>query len=187
MNIEFYKKLMTKGNEPRQRFHTWQMFLEICELYMRNHHIANPVVVELGVMRNRQKMFYEELLNAYHIGIDISDTKGIPDILGDTHDSETLKELKMKLKGRKINILFIDASHTYVSVKKDYEIYAPLCDGIIAIDDINLSRYAKRKRKRHGVWLFWDELKVAEHYDDYLFLSITQCKDTSGLGLVIKK
>lgn len=187
MNLELYNKLMVKRSEPRQRFHTWQAFLEFCETYLKKHYIANPIVVELGVMRNLQKKFYEQLLNAKHIGIDISNVKGTPDILGDTHDPETLKTLRKELKGRKINILFIDASHAYASVKKDYEIYSPLCDGIIVLDDINLNRHAKKKRKKHGVWLFWDELKIAENYDDYLFITITQYRDSSGLGLIIKK
>ena len=187
MNLELFSKLMVKRNEPRQRLHTWKMFLQICEVYLKECEIKNPVIVELGVMRNRQKQFYEQLLNAYHIGIDISDAKGTPDILGNTHDPYTLKLLKEKLKGRKINILFIDASHKYDSVKKDFEIYSPLCDGIIVLDDINLSRHRSRKRKRHGVWLFWDELRLSENYDDYLFLSIGQYRDSSGLGMMIKK
>lgn len=185
MNLNLYKKLMTGKRIPRQRFHTWEMFLQICELYLEKHQIVEPVIVELGTMRNEQKKFYEQLLGIKHIGIDISSAKGEPDILGDLHDSRTLERLKEKLKGKPISILFIDACHSYESVRKDFEIYSPLCDGIIVLDDINLSRH--RKRMKHGVWKFWDEIKLEEKYDDFLFLSITQYRDSSGLGMMIKK
>ena len=186
MNLELFLMLWTGERPPRQRLSTWQKFLEICETYLNEHDIKNPVVVELGVMRNKQKKFYEQLLNSYHIGIDRSDTKGTPDILGNTHDPLTYGLLMQKLDGRKIDILFIDASHAYEDVKKDFELYSPMCNGIIVIDDINLSRH-RRKRKRHGVWKFWDEIKVEEKYDKFLFISITQYRDSSGLGMMINK
>ncbi len=185
MNLNLFEKLMVEGKEPRQRFYTWQKFLQICDTYLKEHEITCPIVVELGVMRNRQKKFYEQLFEAKHIGIDISNKKGEPDILGDLHCQKTLEKLKERLKGRRIDILFIDACHSYEAVKKDFEIYSPLCNGIIVLDDINLGRY--RRKKGHGVWKFWDEIKLEEKYDNYLFLSITQYRDTSGLGMIIKK
>jgi len=193
MNLDLYKKLMTTGDSsvrkcgPRQRWDIWKTFLQICEVFLKENEVENPVVVELGVYRNHQKKFYEQLLNAEHIGIDISDSRGIPDILGNTHDSETLAVLKKRLEGRSIDILFIDAAHSYADVKQDFDMYSPLCDGIIALDDINLSRHRVKKRKSHGVWQFWDELKMAEGYDEYIFLSICQEKDCSGMGVIIQK
>lgn len=193
MNLELYHELMTTGHSsvrkcgPRQRRDVWKMFLQICETYLKEHRVKNPIAVELGIYRNHQKKFYNKLLNMDHIGIDIEDNRGKPDILGDTHDPETVKTLKSKLKGRTINILFIDANHSYDDVKKDFEMYSPLCNGIIAIDDINLSRHRIKKRKRHGVWAFWDEIKLSENHDDHLFLSIGQERDNSGLGMIIKQ
>jgi len=57
-----------------------------------------------------------------------------------------MEALKKKLGGRSINILFIDASHHYHNVRKDYELYHPLCSDIVAFHDIELGRYAKKQR-----------------------------------------
>ena len=193
MNLALFHELMTTGDSsirkcgPRQRYDIWKTFLQICEVFLKENEVENPVVVELGVYRNHQKKFYEQLFGAEHIGIDISSDRGVPDILGDTHDPKTLEALKSKLNGRNIDILFIDANHSYADVKQDFETYSPLCPGIIALDDINLSRHRVKKRKRHGVWQFWDEIKMAEGYDECVFLSICQERDCSGMGVIIQK
>ena len=193
MNLELFEKL--RKERPSQQVPEWRMFLEICEAYLQKKKIKRPVVVELGVYYNMQKKFYQQLLNAEHIGIDVGSRRSIPDIHGNTHDPETLKKLKKKLAGRPINILFIDADHAYESVKKDYEIYAPLCSDIVALHDIETYRY---KNKRHReVWKFWDELKQASFIergglDNYLFLTISQCQFENkrrkmGIGIIFKK
>jgi len=193
MNLELFNKLMEQ--RPSQMHPEWRSFLEICEIYLKTHNIKHPVVVELGVYNNMQKKFYEQLLNAHHIGIDIGSKRSIPDIHGNTHDPETLKKLKDKLAGRPINILFIDASHDYESVKKDYEIYASLTTDIVALHDIETYRY-KNKRNRE-VWRFWDELKQASFIergglDEFLFITMSQCqfgkrRRKMGIGMIIKK
>lgn len=190
MNLELFNKLNVKGSNPSQRSHEWLMFLEICETYLKKHGIENPIVVELGTYKNRQKKFYEQLLGAEHIGIDISDERNLPDILGDTHDSKIMEALKEKLKGRPINILFIDAGHLYEDVKRDFEDYSPLCDGIIAFHDIDSYRYRKRK---NWVWKFWDNLRKSavnegkKKYRNFLFLSIYLPGSKMGIGMMIKK
>jgi len=193
MNIKLYNELMKE--RPSQHSPEWKIFLEICEMYLNKHGIQNPVVVELGVYNNKQKRFWEQLLGAEHIGIDASIKRSIPDIHGDTHDPETLKALKEKLKGRPIDILFIDACHHYEHVKKDFEIYSPLCNDIVVLHDIDTFRYDARRR--HGVWKFWDELrerarKGEKEYEDFLFLAINQCHYNQrrrwiGIGMIIKK
>ncbi len=207
MNRKRYNRLMRRG-APKQHPPEWRAFLELCEDHMKKQGIEHPVVVELGSYKNDQKKFYEQLLNAEHIGIDISDS-GKPDIKGSTYKSKTLKALKKKLNGRDINILFIDASHRYKNVKKDYEIYAPLCKNIVALHDVELGRYQVERTRE--VWKFWDELKLKAHketqsyafcpvsahscpaktrrvpkeeytaYKDYLFISIHQHR-TEGDG-----
>lgn len=193
MNLELFNKLIEE--RPSQQIPEWRSFLEICEVYLKTHNIKNPVVVELGVYYNQQKKFYEQLLNAYHIGIDVGLRRSTPDIHGNTHDSETLKKLKDKLAGRPINILFIDADHSYESVKKDYKIYAPLCTDIVALHDIETYRYKNRRNRE--VWKFWDELKQASFIergglDNYLFLTMSQCffgtkRRKMGIGVIIKR
>jgi len=180
MNLELFDKLMELPLS--QSLYEWKTFLEFCESYLNKHEIKNPIVVELGVWRGGQKQFYEQLLGACHIGID-SARKTCPDIRGNTHDPKTLETLKMKLEGKPINILFIDASHWYKNVKKDFEIYSPLCSGIIAFHDINYGRNRQQRANRE-VWKFWDELKADPSMKNFSFDSIEREK---GIGLMIRK
>ena len=182
MNLELFNKLMDVPLSLSQDPCEWRTFLEFCELYLKKHKIKNPIVVELGTWRNGQKQFYKQLLGAHHIGID-SSRKSKSDIHGFTHDSRTLEKLKEKLGGKPIDILFIDASHWYKDVKKDFEIYSPLCDGIVAFHDINHGRY-HRKRANWEVWKFWDELKADPSMKDFLFSSIERA---TGIGIMIRK
>lgn len=189
MDIKLFNKLITK--RPSQHPPEFLAFLEFCELYLERMNIKNPIVVELGVYFNLQKKFYEQLLGATHIGIDTNIRRSIPDIHGSTHASKTLRRLKEKLDGKAIDILFIDADHVYESVKRDFEIYSPLCSGIVAFHDIHTYRGSSRKRAR--VWQFWDELRTdaytGEKYRDFLFVSIHQFRQkiNMGIGLIIKK
>jgi len=186
MNLKLFNELTEMP--LAQDVHEWKVFLEFCESYLEKHKIENPIVVELGIWRNGQKKFYEQLLGAYHIGIDSSKKKSRPDIQGNTHDPRTLEALKAKLGGKQIDILFIDASHLYDDVKKDFEIYSPLCNGIIAFHDINNGRYQGERE----VWKLWDELKAestieAGKYKDFLFISIEEARGITGIGLMIRK
>ncbi len=193
MNLKLYNKLMVKGSGPRQNKHEWQVFLENCEAHLKKHKIENPVAVELGLFKGRQKKFYEQLLGAEHIGININNKHTTPDIIGNTHDPKTLKALKRRLGKRPINILFIDASHTYNSVKKDFQIYSPLCSDIVAFHDIGNSRNENYKDdKDDGVWRFWDELNAleregADEYKDFSFISIREEENFMGIGMIIKR
>jgi len=147
--------------------------------------------VELGTWFNRQKAFYEKLLGAKHIGIDDHKdealpkgikSKALPDILGNTHDEKTAQELKHRLKGNPINLLFIDAGHKYEDVKRDYEIYSPLTKNIIALHDIFL--------ERQTVKLFWDEICRNKDYLTMTILAPAKFHTERlfvGIGLIIKE
>ena len=197
MNLKLFDEFMGKRRAPSQCRPEWLMFLEVCETFLRKHEIKNPVVVELGSSRNRQKKFYELLLGAEHIGIDISPRRFPPDILGDTHKSRTFRALKKRLGGRPIDILFIDANHCYEDAKKDFEMYSPLCSGIVALHDVETARY--RPHSKREVWKLWDELKEASFNDAIrdplehsLFLLIHQHRINGkkywmGIGMIIKK
>lgn len=191
MNLKLFDNLIRPKGLPSQKRSEWRMFLEICEMYLTKHNIENPIVVELGTGRNKQKKFWERLFAAEHIGIDISDKRGIPDILGDLHDPEITEKIKERLGGRPINILFIDANHSYEAVKRDFEIYSPLCSDIIVLHDIETNRY--EENKKNEVWKFWDELREkayrgVEEYKDFLLLSIYQhhIRGQLGIGMIIK-
>jgi len=192
MNMKSFNQLMKRGH-LKQEPSEWKTFLDFCSIFLRNHKIKNPVVVELGILHDAQEAFWNQLFVAEHIGIDISDVRARPDILGDTHDPKTLKALKRKLNGRPINILFIDADHTYDAVKKDFEVYSPLCNDIIVLHDIETCRHGKRASVE--VWKFWDELKLKaeqgdEELKDFMFITIfKKCQRgrQRGMGLIIKK
>lgn len=194
MDIELFDRLMEL--RPSQQVSEFQAYLEICEMFLKKHGIKKPIVVELGVYKGRQKPFYEQLLNAEYIGIDIGVREGHADIVGDTHDPETKTALKKKLKGRRIDILFIDACHRYDDVKKDYEMYSPLCSGIVAFHDIEKKRLQNTKGSQ--VWRYWDDLLEASfdrevEHEPYLFLPVLQFQGKNGrrmrlgIGMIIKK
>ncbi len=184
MNLELFDELFKA--RPSQRKQEWLPYLEICERHLNTHSIKNPMVVEIGVYKNMQKKFYEQLLGAEHIGIDISDRRSTPDIKGDTRDPETLKRLKEKLNGRDINILFIDGCHQYDDVKKDFKAYSPLCKDIVAFHDTEIGR--RGGRDGHQAWRFWDEIKNTTYKNDLelLFFSIQHGKGP-GIGVMIKR
>jgi len=184
MNLELFNKLWEE--RPSQRKQEWLAYLEICEIYLKKHNIKKPIVVELGVYFNKQKRFYEQLLGAEHIGIDIADRRSVPDIIGDTHDSETLKRLKERLDDRDINILFIDASHKFDDVKKDFKIYSPLSVDIVAFHDTEIGK--RGGRDGHQVWRFWDIVKdIAYKNDEKVMLFSIQHGHGPGIGMMIKK
>ena len=164
----------------------WKFYIEIISAYFENRNILKPIVVEIGLMHNAQRKFYTDILNAEHIGIDMN-YNCEPDILGDSHKPETIKTLEGRLSGRKIDLLFIDGNHSYDSVRKDFEMYAPLTRHIIAIHDIAATVNSQVMR-------YWEELK-----SDGRFLAIAlnrfngkpSMKDgrfkDMGIGLIIKE
>ena len=163
----------------------WRSYLEFIEAYFRNREIKKPMIVEVGTGWGRQKWFYEELLGYSHIGIDKDRRLGNPDILGHSRNPSTLDKLKEKLAGREVNLLYIDARHTYSAVKGDYEIYSPLAKNIIVIHDIVI------KELQDTVGKFWNEL-IAENIEaqDRIFITLTgYCNPfkSGGIGRKFEK
>lgn len=192
MNKRIFNTLM-KDRGLKQEPTEWKMFLEFCSGYLKDQKIKNPIVVELGTYKNKQKAFYEQLLGAEHIGVEKSDKEPKPDIYGDSHDPKTLAKLMRKLKGRPIDILFIDAAHQYEDVVEDFEMYSPLCNGLVIIHDTETLRDTSRKLIR--VWQFWDEIRLGTYegkadYKQYPLISIFKRREHGrqrGTGIIVKK
>ncbi len=75
----------------------------------------------------------------------------------DSHERETLEQVKGILDERKVDLLFIDGDHAYKGVKRDFEMYSPLVkkDGIIVFHDI----VPGPSENVGGVPHFWKEIK----------------------------
>ncbi len=85
---------------------------------------------------------------------------------GDSQTQEMLEKVKNILVGEKVDLLFIDADHSYEGVKKDYELYSPLMrsGGVIAFHDIvKFPDYTQVKVKD-----FWDEVKAGKKFEEYI-------------------
>jgi len=197
MDIFKFNEIMNslKPTSLQQEPSEWRMFLEIIDTYFKNRGITYPLVVEIGLYNNLQKRFYESLFNTEHIGIDINwqPDANAPDILGDSHSVETVEKLKILITGRMIDVLFIDGNHSYESVKRDYELYAPLTRHIIALHDIHTTKLYPRDSI--GVIEFWQELIRTNTRDTMIEIRHHNPKEgrgvfnpgrQMGIGLIIK-
>ena len=166
----------------------FKAFLEYAALYFEARSIGRPVVVEIGVWRNSQKRFYEQLLGAEHIGIDIDPTTGA-DILGDSPSAKTVDKLKERLGGRPIDLLFIDGNHSYKGAKLDYEAYENLTRHLVVLHDLLCETHRDIK-----VGELWRELKAQNR--DYVYVLFHKprahehgtCWDGQemGIGVMVK-
>jgi len=191
MDLKKFKKI-SEAPVPRlqlvwQDWKEWQSFLEFASGYFKNRGVENPLVVEIGVMHNEQRIFYKELLGASHIGIDLN-ANNAPDIIGDSADPQTLKKLKEVLAGREIDLLFIDGNHTYEGVRKDYELYAPLVRHLVVFHDVH-----GVTRRCAGINPYWEEVTARNTYMTLVFhrygktVSIERNEFVNmGVGVIIK-
>lgn len=179
MDNRLFKNLMRKP--PDQNPTEWFRFLTLVEGYFQENKIRKPLVVEIGVRKNRQKIFYERLLGCRHIGIDINAVRR-PDIIGNSHNRRTFKQLLCALKHRTINLLFIDGDHSYQGVKADLKMYGMLTFHLIAVHDIHC------KNKDVEVSRLWQELKLKTRL---ILVEIFNPEDKTfedmGIGVIVKK
>lgn len=182
MDLRLYRNIWGKIGICQNK-NEWQIYMEIIDAYFRNREISNPIIVELGVERGGQKPFYEQFINACHIGIDFSDKHCKPDILGDVFAPETLHKLRDELQGKPIDLLFIDLD-VYDTHRKAYALYAPMVKHIIAMHSI--------ARDANEVGKFWNELEKRDDGQTKVKISCLIPEGqpwhiaTMGIGLIFK-
>lgn len=179
--VEINDKELGSMLAPNQIYGEWKSYLKLLKWFFDARNIVNPVIVEIGTQGGNQKAHYEKFFDAVHIGVDKSDKYSKPDILGDSHDPETMAKLKAMLGPSDVNVVFIDANHEYEDVKQDYETYGPLAHDIVALHDISGVK---------SVGKLWMEIREQEKNNtDIEFLTIgAMHKGWCELGIgIIKK
>ncbi len=178
------------GKRLNQHVPEWQAFIEYASWYFQAWGVARPVVVEIGILDGAQRRFYETILNAEYIGLDIAPGIGA-EIVGDSAAPETVAKLKERLVGRPIDLLFIDGLHTYAGVKADYELYGPLTRHIIAIHDIHTPKLDPNDEV--DVMRLWDEILATNKTDTIITIQHHNPRPPQefngrplGIGLVLK-
>jgi cephalosporin hydroxylase len=163
---------------------------EFKELLEEIDKIEPAVILEIGVLRGGIISHYRNRVEQV-LGIDLGTHQyGLseypPDvIIGDSHDESTLQELKKRLWSDSIDVLFIDADHSYQGVKKDFEMYAPLVrkGGIIAFHDIVKGGWhekaSKEFKKSIKVGRLWNEIK-----HNYKHKEIVSGEHWAGIGIL---
>jgi predicted O-methyltransferase YrrM len=81
-------------------------------------------------------------------------------VRADSHALQTLERVKTIFGNTSVDLLFIDADHTYEGVKRDYELYLPLVKegGVVAFHDI----VAHPPQFGCGVDRYWHEIRRSE-------------------------
>jgi len=94
----------------------------------------------------------------------------------DSHDPKTYEKVEQILKGRGVDLLFIDGDHRYESVKKDFRMYSGLTrpGSVIAFHDI----VPRLPVDAFGVPTLWEELK-----GEYDYREIVKDWNQGGYGI----
>jgi predicted O-methyltransferase YrrM len=106
---------------------------------------------------------------------------------GDSHDAVTLDEVRARLNGQPLDMLYLDGDHSYEGVAMDFKLYAPLVrvGGLVVFHDI-VPDYKTRfgietVSDTGGVPQFWNELKSAGAQVE----EIVEDEEQDGFGIGI--
>ncbi|MEY3702770.1 MAG: hypothetical protein RLZZ561_390 [Pseudomonadota bacterium] len=100
-------------------------------------------------------------------------------VRADSHLDQTRRRIERLLNGRRIDILMIDADHSYEGVRRDYTLYTTLlaADGFVALHDVIPNRFDPEIE----VHRFWEELKAAHDTEE---LVADYGQGNLGIGIV---
>lgn len=200
MNMVLFNRLMEEveqddkrrlGYRLNQHLPEWRTFLNFVWGVFRARKVENPIVVEIGILDGIQRKFYKSLFGAEYYSIDIN-PKSPATIKSSSHDPNTLKTLLGLLNGRKIDLLFIDGLHTYEGVKRDWEIYDPLCKHITAFHDVLTPK--NNPADTVDVIRFWEEMKINNKKDTIITIQHHNPRPPTafngrplGIGVLLKE
>jgi predicted O-methyltransferase YrrM len=97
---------------------------------------------------------------------------------GDSHSEAMRDRVVTILEGQPVDLLFIDADHSYEGVARDYELYSPLVapDGVVMFHDVN-------EHPVYGVSRFWSEVRKAHEAAGGSVIEIVELPHRPGMGL----
>jgi cephalosporin hydroxylase len=194
MNRGDFVSLFYSAPEPSQHIDEIYNFL----IWYNSYHNKGNKIAEIGTFKGGTLKFWE-YLNKYNksnddsliISVDLNDRGWIPSliekykeqeyikfIIGDSSSDSVTSKFEQTLKGKKLDLLFIDGNHDYNYVKFDYNYYSKYVKsgGVIAFHDI-VADAPKR--------VFEELTNNPKNYSSY----ITFFSDTNpcGIGIIIKK
>jgi predicted O-methyltransferase YrrM len=97
----------------------------------------------------------------------------------DSHQDDTLAQVKAILGDQGLDLLFIDGDHTYEGVRADFNLYSPLvrAGGIVAFHDIA----EHQPSSGCEVARFWKEIKGSHRYSEVIE---NPSQGWAGIGLL---
>jgi cephalosporin hydroxylase len=104
------------------------------------------------------------------------DQQLVVSIVGDSRDPATLARVNQLLKGRPIDLLFIDGDHSYVGVRNDFERYAAFAKRVVLHDIVPHPRQPECQVDR-----YWREIRAGRSIIEFIDPEDDQW---GGLGLV---
>lgn len=177
MRPEELKKLIVKYQaEQREE--------EVIWFYDYAKKIGPKVIVEIGIKEGGNLKILSTLLDSTGLIVGIDKREDLPwkmddavcevaHIIGYSQAPEVVMKLVGQLKGRAIDILFIDGDHSYEGMIGDFNTYGPLVrtGGIIAVHDIFYLE---------GVARAWEDIPGDDWYES------PRNRSSIGIGFIIK-
>ena len=168
-----------------EKYQAEQRLPEVIWFYRHVENIKPKVIVEIGIKEGGNLKVLSTHLDKDGLAVGIDPRQEIPWAMDDTeceihhikknsHLPETVEELKALLKGREIDVLFIDGDHSKEGMLQDFYDYSPLVrsGGIIAVHDIYYLT---------DVTAAWQEVPGSQRFES------PRSDSNIGIGFIIKE